>query len=85
MDVPVPVSTYTLSLKIKLTPSLVDQTKSSTYKLSDEGAFQIEYGDNTGANGDYITDTMSIGGATITALEMGLAYNASSATVVMGI
>ena len=85
MDVPVPVSTYTLSLKIKLTPSLVDQTKSSTYKLSDEGAFQIEYGDNTGANGDYITDTMSIGGATITALEMGLAYNASSATGVMGI
>lgn len=85
VDVPVLVSIHTRSLELQLTSSLVDQTKSSTYKLVDEGAFQITYGDNTGANGDYITDTMSIGGATITALEMGLAYNASSATGVMGI
>lgn len=47
--------------------------------------FQITYADNTGAAGDYIKDTLSIGGATIKALEMGLAYNSTSATGVMGI
>jgi Eukaryotic aspartyl protease len=65
--------------------ALVDQTKSSTYNLTDQGAFSITYADQTGANGDYITDVFSIGGVTIKGLEMGLAYNSSSATGVMGI
>ncbi len=58
----------------------VNEKKSTTYKLADAGAFQITYADNTGANGDYIKDTLSIGGATIKSLEMGLAYNSTSAT-----
>ncbi|KAH8769539.1 aspartic peptidase domain-containing protein [Hyaloscypha finlandica] len=77
------------------TPSLQSQTggcsstfnekKSTTYKLAAEGAFDITYVDNTGAKGDYINDTFSIGGATIKALEMGLAYTTTSSTGVMGI
>jgi hypothetical protein len=53
--------------------------------LAAEGAFDITYVDNTGAKGDYINDTFSIGGATIKALEMGLAYTTTSSTGVMGI
>jgi Eukaryotic aspartyl protease len=81
----VSISVPTLEISQQLTSSLVDQTESSTYNLTDPGAFSITYADNTGSNGDYITDTFSIGGATIKALEMGLAYNSSSATGVMGI
>jgi hypothetical protein len=38
-----------------------------------------------GADGDYITDTFSIGGASIKALEMGLAYNVTLDSGLMGI
>jgi len=41
--------------------------------------------DQSGANGDYISDNLNIGGATINALEMGLAYNATLGTGLVGI
>lgn len=65
--------------------SIVDPTKSSTYKVVDKNGFDIEYEDQSGATGDYITDNLSIGGATIKTVEMGLAYNSSSSVGVMGI
>jgi len=65
--------------------STFDSSKSSTFKVVAQGEFDITYADNSGAAGDYITDTFSIGGATIKALEMGLAYNTSSSTGVLGI
>ncbi|KAE9372441.1 acid protease [Stipitochalara longipes BDJ] len=65
--------------------STFNAQKSTTYNLTDEGAFTITYADQTGSSGDYIKDTLSIGGVTIKALEMGLAYNSSSSTGVMGI
>jgi hypothetical protein len=68
-----------------LISALVDPSKSSTYKVAVQNGFSIQYQDQTGASGDYITDTFSIGGATIKALEMGLAYNSSSAVGVLGI
>ncbi|KAE9362643.1 acid protease [Stipitochalara longipes BDJ] len=60
-------------------------SKSSTYKVVDQNGFDIEYEDQSGATGDYITDTVSIGGATIKALEMGLATKSSSSIGVLGI
>jgi len=50
-----------------------------------KGKFDITYADNSGAQGDYITDTLSIGGVAITALEMGLAHNATLITGLLGI
>ena len=64
---------------------IVDSSKSTTYKVVDQGGFDITYADQSGAMGSYITDTLSIGGATIKALEMGLATRSSSSTGVMGI
>jgi len=74
-----------LSVIANLFRPIVDSSKSSTYKVVDANGFDIEYEDQSGATGDYITDTFSIGGATIKALEMGLATKSSSSTGVMGI
>ncbi|PMD39254.1 acid protease [Hyaloscypha variabilis F] len=65
--------------------STFNAEKSTTYQLVDAGAFNITYQDQTGSAGDYIKDTLSMGGVTIKALEMGLAYESSSSTGVMGI
>ncbi|KAN0105884.1 acid protease [Hyaloscypha variabilis] len=65
--------------------STFDSSKSSTFKIVDANGFDIEYEDESGATGDYITDTFSVGGATIKALEMGYATRSSSSIGVMGI
>lgn len=62
-----------------------DPSKSSTYKVAMQNGFYIQYGDGTAAEGDYITDNLAIGGATIKTLEMGLAYNATLFTGLLGI
>jgi len=59
-------------------------TKSSTYKLL-EGAFEIEYADNTGSSGEYISDVFSIGGSSISGLQMGYALNTTVGVGIMGI
>ncbi|KAF8859938.1 acid protease, partial [Acephala macrosclerotiorum] len=65
--------------------STFDSSKSSSFKVADANAFDISYADGSGATGDYITDNLSIGGATIKALEMGFAYNATLQTGLLGI
>ena len=57
---------------------------SSTYKYINSG-FQISYADNTGAKGDYVSDTVSIGGNTMTGLQLGVGYQSTSTEGVMGI
>ena len=58
--------------------------KSSTYKYVDSD-FQISYADTTGASGDYVTDTLHIGGKDVTGLQFGVGYNSNSSEGVMGI
>lgn len=62
-----------------------DPSKSLSYKDVDPNGFSIQYGDGTAAQGDYITDDLEIGGATIKALEMGLAFNSTLFTGLLGI
>ncbi|KAE9376239.1 acid protease [Stipitochalara longipes BDJ] len=51
---------------------LDDPSKFSNYHLVTAKALTIQYADNSSANGDYFTDNISFGGATIKSLEMGL-------------
>ncbi|EFX02017.1 aspartic-type endopeptidase [Grosmannia clavigera kw1407] len=62
-----------------------DRSDSSTYKLIEQGGFSITYVDGTSSDGDFISDTFSIGGATIKALQMGYATKIVSGVGVMGI
>lgn len=65
--------------------STYDPSKSSTYQIVAKGEFDISYADQSGAQGDYISDVLSIGGATIKTLEMGLAHKATLPTGLLGI
>lgn len=67
------------------TGGVFDSTKSSTFKTVIKGGFSIEYADKTGSSGDYISDTLRIGGATITGLQMGLALKTTTGVGIMGI
>jgi hypothetical protein len=68
-----------------LTIPTVDPSKSSSYKVADQNGFYIQYQDGTAAEGDYITDSLAIGGATLKSLEMGLAYNSTLFQGLLGI
>ncbi|KAI0487441.1 aspartic peptidase domain-containing protein [Xylaria cf. heliscus] len=58
---------------------------SSTYQLVDSDGFSIQYLDNSGAEGDYIKDTFHIAGASIEALQVGLAENSTINSGLLGI
>ncbi|KAI0522302.1 aspartic peptidase domain-containing protein [Xylaria bambusicola] len=58
---------------------------SSTYELVDRDAFSIQYLDTSGAEGDYIRDTFHVGGASIKALQVGLAENSTINSGLLGI
>lgn len=60
-------------------------SKSSTYKLTNKNQFNITYLDRSGAFGDYITDTISVSGATIDTVQMGLAHKSTIGSGLMGI
>ena len=64
-----------------------DETKSSTYvQYGPEGAFQIQYEDNSQVAGDYFNDTLAIGKTTIKNMTMGLALQSPDrAFGIMGI
>ncbi|KAI0423566.1 aspartic peptidase domain-containing protein [Xylaria sp. FL1042] len=62
-----------------------DPTSSSTYALVDRDGFSIQYLDSSGAEGDYIKDTFHIGGASIKALQVGLAENSTINSGLLGI
>ena len=57
---------------------------SSTYKYVNSD-FNVSYVDGSGAAGDYATDTLSIGGHTLTGLQFGIGYESTSADGILGI
>ncbi|KAL4976204.1 aspartic peptidase domain-containing protein [Aspergillus desertorum] len=61
-----------------------DPSSSSSYSYVSSD-FNITYADGTGAAGDYATDTVRIGGATIRGFQFGIGYTSSSAEGVLGI
>ena len=58
--------------------------KSSSYKYVNSN-FQIQYADNSGAQGDFVTDTFKIGDSSIDAFQFAVGYKSSSNESVLGI
>ncbi|KAJ5825520.1 hypothetical protein N7474_002658 [Penicillium riverlandense] len=61
-----------------------DSSSSSTYSLVSKD-FNISYADGSGAVGDYATDTLHIGGATLKDFQFGVGLSSGSAEGVLGI
>jgi len=59
-------------------------SRSSTYNPVNT-IFNITYVDGTGSTGNYFTDNISLGGITLTDLQMGLATDTSIGTGIMGV
>ena len=59
-------------------------SQSSTYKLINN-QFNISYVDGTGATGDYVADTLSFGGVTLSSFQFGIGETSSSSQGVLGI
>lgn len=62
--------------------------KSSTFKDLSAGTFFVQYGDHSNTSGDWMSDTLSIGGVTIPNQAMGLAeYNSvrDGSAIILGI
>lgn len=57
---------------------------SSTYSYI-ASDFNISYVDGSGASGDYVSDTFSIGGTTLEQLQFGIGYTSSSSEGILGI
>lgn len=57
---------------------------SSTYEYINS-LFNISYVDGSGAAGDYVSDTVRIGGASLTDQEFGIGYTSSSDEGILGI
>ncbi len=68
-----------LSTKSQAGHTNFDATKSTSFKLLTGASFSISYGDGSGAAGNVGTDTVNIGGATVTsqAIELATAVSAS--------
>ncbi|KAJ5902481.1 hypothetical protein N7495_003009 [Penicillium taxi] len=61
-----------------------DGSDSSTYAFVNSD-FNITYADSSGAAGDYVTDTLHIGDATIKKFQFGVGFSSSSSEGVLGI
>jgi hypothetical protein len=57
---------------------------SSTYSFIASN-FNISYVDGSGASGDYVSDTFTIGSATLPSLQFGIGYSSSSSEGILGI
>lgn len=57
---------------------------SSTYSYL-ASDFNISYVDGSGASGDYVTDTFTIGGTTLATLQFGIGYTSTSYEGILGI
>ena len=57
---------------------------SSTYEFIASN-FNISYVDGSGASGDYVSDTFSIGGTTLDRLQFGIGYTSSASEGILGI
>jgi hypothetical protein len=62
-----------------------DHGASRTFQDVGADEFNISYVDGTGSSGDYIQDTLSIGGASVPNFEMGLALQTSIGVGILGI
>lgn len=60
-------------------------SQSSSFQVVGPDEFNISYVDGTGAKGDYFQDNFSVGGATLSQFEMGLARDTTIGTGIMGI
>ena len=58
--------------------------QSSTYRYVNS-LFDVQYADQSGAIGDYATDTLAMAGATVQNQQFGIGYRSSSSEGVMGI
>lgn len=65
---------------------------SGTYEANSSGSydfvsddFTISYADGTGAAGDYVTDTLSIGAVTLEDFQFAIGYESDSRTGILGI
>lgn len=61
--------------------TLYDPTKSPDFKLLQGATFDISYGDGSGASGNVGTDTVDIGGATVTGQAIEMATNVSESFI----
>lgn len=61
--------------------TIYDPTKSTTFKAINGATFDISYGDGSGAAGSVGTDTVDIGGATVTSQAVELATEVSQSFV----
>jgi hypothetical protein len=57
---------------------------SSTYQYINS-QFTIKYKDGSGSSGDYVSDTVSFGSATLTNQQFGIGYKSSAAQSILGI
>lgn len=57
---------------------------STSYSYISSG-FNISYVDGSGAAGDYVSDTLSIGGATLAGQQFGIGYQSTSANGILGV
>ncbi|OTA98934.1 hypothetical protein M426DRAFT_68797 [Hypoxylon sp. CI-4A] len=61
-----------------------DANSSSTYEFVGSW-FNISYVDGSGASGDYVTDTLTIGNTTLDSFQFGVGYSSSSEQGILGI
>ncbi|KAJ6159806.1 hypothetical protein N7497_004343 [Penicillium chrysogenum] len=61
-----------------------DSSSSSSYSFVSSD-FNISYADGSGAAGDYVTDTLTIGGTTIKDFQFGIGFSSGSPEGVLGI
>lgn len=61
--------------------TIFDPTKSPTFNLLQGATFRISYGDGSGAEGNVGTDTVNIGGATVTSQAVELATAVSNSFI----
>jgi len=66
------------------TSGTYDANKSSTYQYQNS-FFSIQYADNSGAQGDYASDTLTLGGVSVANVPFGIGYVSSSAQGILGV
>jgi hypothetical protein len=77
-------SSYCQSSQGNCAGGTYDTSSSTSYKFVN-GDFNISYVDGTGATGDYVSDTLTIGSVSITDFQFGVGFTSSSAEGVLGI